>query len=133
MGVVIGAMLAIQLYAKRGIQAGIKMAADDLSPFRLTADPGNATNADPEGEQTQLEGIRYESGERANRATAIPGKVLVRESAVATASSQRRRELGLTGGAQSRTVAEDATTTTGALGSRGAGVSSYSEVVANVR
>ena len=118
-GVVITAALAMQVYAKRGIQAAVKKAADGLSPF-----PG-----DTDGRQAQINGMRYEAGERRNRSVAVAGAVLARESATTT-DSQRTIQTGETaGGGRSTQTISDTTTTTGAVAGRGAGVASYSAVV----
>ena len=51
LGVVLAALAAMQVFSKRWIQAGLKVAADEMSPF-----PGDA-------EKAQVEGIRQESGD----------------------------------------------------------------------
>ena len=69
-GVVAAAITGMMVYAKRGLQAGLKVAADDLTPF-----PG-----DPE--KAQIEGMRQETGD--NR---TPGQTLVVGLTVASDSS----------------------------------------------
>ena len=71
LALVSAALLGMQLYAKRGVQAGVKMMTDGvLSPY------ANDTN----GELAQRAGIAYESGERRNRATTLVGNVLKRRA-----------------------------------------------------
>ena len=118
--VVTAAVTAMQVYAKRGIQAAVKVAADEMSPFGA---------ADSTGEQAQVEGMRYESGERRNRSVAVAGAVLTKESATAT-DVQRSIQTGETiGGGRSTPSLSESTTTTGAVAGRGTGVSAYSEVI----
>ncbi len=64
LGVITAAILAMQLYAKRGIQAGVKVMADQIGD--------------------QADGIRYESGERQNKVVA-EGKTIERLTAAAQA------------------------------------------------
>ena len=71
LGVVAVAMVGMYFYSKRAIQGGLKTAADQLSPF---AD-------DTDGEQAQLAGMRYETGERSDQVFAA-GTVLARISGV---------------------------------------------------
>lgn len=123
-GVVVAALLGMQVYAKRGLQAGIKATADHLSPFGPGGDPG--------GRRAQREGMRYEAGERQNRAIAAPGDVLVRESETTTISSRTVQDDAPTpGGGRTRKIepaTPETTSTSGALHNRGLGVASYSEV-----
>lgn len=125
-GVVVAALLGMQVYAKRGLQAGIKATADRLSPF--LSEPGG----DPGGRRAQREGMRYEAGERQNRAIAAPGDVLVRESKTVTISSRTVEDKATTpGGGRTRKIepaTPETTSTSGALSYRGLGVASYSEV-----
>lgn len=122
-GVVTAAILGMQLYAKRGLQASVKMAADQLSPFR------NEAGGDPGGEKAQVAAVRYESRERQNKAVADIGTVLTIESASRTASNRQQDvELAADGG-QTRSLQADTSGTSGDLPARGTGVSSYSEVV----
>lgn len=109
-GIVAAALLAMQIYAKRGLQAGLKTAADQIG--------------------SQADGIRYESGERLNRRVIIPGTVLDRQSAVKSTVSRTITERELAGGARQRTITRDATGTAGALSG---GASSVSQVVVERR
>jgi Flp pilus assembly pilin Flp len=93
-GLIVAAILGMQVYAKRGIQAGVKGAADQLSPF---AD-------DPTGEKAQLEGMRYESGERRNRATAAPGGIDEKYSTVTTRVDRTVNEQDGLGGSRRRQI-----------------------------
>ena len=86
-GVVTAAMLGMQLYAKRSLQAGIKTAADQLSPYP----------DDPHGERAQLDGMRYESGDRKTRVFAV-GDAMVNESAARTVVHQVATTSTTTGG-----------------------------------
>jgi len=111
-GLVAAVIVGMQVYARRGIQAVVKQAADDLSPYQTS--PGG----DPEGERAQLAGMQYEAGDRTTSVTA-EGRVLVRESAVQSATDRTHQ----------RTPAFDETvTTSGALAHRGGAVS-YQEVI----
>lgn len=85
LGVITAALVGIQLYAKRGLQAGIKSAADQLSPFRIGGNPAG----DPDGERAQAAGMISETGERRNRATAIRSDY--REAAVMTDTELTQR------------------------------------------
>jgi Flp pilus assembly pilin Flp len=107
-GIVMAAILGMQIYAKRGIQAGIKTAADQLGD--------------------QLKGMQYESGDR-QRSVIAAGDALTRESAVTTASDRRIRTRATAGGGRQMDVIRDTSANAGALATRGAGVSSYSETV----
>lgn len=113
-GLIVAAILGMQVYAKRGIQAGIKGAADQLSPF---AD-------DPTGEQAQAEGMRYESGERRNRAVDAPGGTEEKYSTVTTRVDRTITEQDAVGGSRSRQIVTDSTSTSG---------TSYSKVVVEKR
>ena len=106
LGIVSAALVGMQLYAKRGVQAGVKMMTDAaLSPH-----PN-----DLNGELAQRDGIAYESGERRNRATTLVGTVLKRGSRVHTGATQRTTTQEALGGGVTRIMVTDTTTTTGAL------------------
>ena len=117
-GIVTVAILGMQLYAKRGIQAGIKMAADQMSPHAN----------DPDGSKAQAEGMRYESGERRNQVFAA-GSVLDRKVATRTMTNQAVTNDTILGGGVERTLVTQKTEVSGALGG---GVSAVSEVVLDV-
>ena len=121
--VVVTAVAAMQVYAKRGIQAAVKGAADQMSPF-----PGDDTGA-----RAQVEGLRYESGERQNRAVAAAGKVRERTTATSTAVNKTTNMAEEADGSRTTSLVNDTTTTTGAVAGRPAGTSSYSEVVIEKR
>lgn len=116
----IAAIVGMQVYAKRGLQAGIKKAADQMSPF---AD-------DAQGEKAQAEGMRYESGERRNRVAAAPGDVLEQQAKVKNTVDRTVQEREESDGSYTRTIQQDVATTSGELGG---GVSSVSQVVAEKR
>ena len=109
---VVAAISAMQIYAKRGIQAGIKMSADGIG--------------------TQGDGIRYESGDRSGRVLST-GAVLTRESASTTRSNKTMRDIQTANGGRQRIIDRDETHSSGALSGRGGGVSSYSEVVVDTK
>ena len=90
---VIAALTGMQIYAKRGIQAGVKAAADQIGD--------------------QQTGMKYESGERRNQAIAA-GTVLDRRSSTTAESTQTNRLEQARGGGVTRTIAEQ-TSTAGAL------------------
>jgi Flp pilus assembly pilin Flp len=118
-GIVTAAILGMQIYAKRGVQAGVKMMADRMSP---------AVN-DPQGERAQLEGMRYESGDR-RTSVVSEGAVLIREAQTRTRVRQDTQVATTAGGGVTRTIRADETTTTGDLGD---GVALRAKVVADVR
>jgi len=101
---VVAALVGMQVYTKRGIQAGIKEAADQIG--------------DQQG------GMKYESGERRNR-TVAAGTVLDRRSSTTAESGRTNRDVQGAGGGLTRTIAEQ-TSTAGALGG---GISTRSVVV----
>jgi len=119
LGVITAAILGIHFYAKRGIQAGVKFAADSLAP-------GGAANA----EQAQLEGMRYESGDRANKALA-EGTVLERRSAMRTTSNKGMQHQIGAGGSTTRTLLQDRTNSVGVLDDQG--TSSSSAVIIDIQ
>ena len=121
LGLIVAAVLGMQVYAKRGIQAGLKGAADQLSPFGVANDRT--------GEKAQLEGMRYESGERRNRDVIAAGTVLERRAAV-KASVERTVVEREAGGSRTRTIQQDTSSTSGALAG---GESSTSQVVIEIR
>jgi len=123
-GIVTAAIVGMQVYAKRGIQAGIKLAADQV---------GN-----------QLDGIRYESRERREKVTASRGDVLVMESA-SRSTTEPNPGQGVTDpekvttirqmadGTQVRAITNDRTRSIGALPpTRGSNAAFYSEVIADL-
>lgn len=115
-GLVIAALLGMQVYAKRSIQASIKTAADGLSPFA----------GDTDGKKAQIAGASYEAGERRNRAITEAGTVLERRAAVTTDVQRKLAISEKAGGVRSTTIQSDTTSNTGALAG---GASSYSKVV----
>lgn len=140
-GVITAAMLGIQLYAKRGIEAGVKVAADQISPC-----VGDPCADDPQGEQAQAAGMSYETGDRTSRAFAIGGDqtakpfaigtVLANESGVNTRQAHTTTTAMSEGGSVTRTMApgpDNKDTTVGVLTDRGPGVAQHSEVVVDRR
>lgn len=112
------AIAGMQLYAKRGIQAGVKVAADQLSPIAGDAD----------GSKAQLAGIRYESGDRSNSVVA-EGSVLNRASA-STSKKTQVAETSTTEGGGVERIVNESNSVSGALAG---GASSQSEVIIDVR
>lgn len=122
-GIVTAALLGMQLYSKRGIQAGIKTMADRLSPHA----------SDPDGELAQRDGIRYESRDRQDKVVASAGAVLDRTSRTRTVADQETKaDVALNGSVQT-TIVNDTTQTRGDLTEIGPGVSERGEVVFNVK
>ena len=120
--VVSAAVMAMQTYARRGIQASVKVAADRLSPFP----------DDVRGEQAQLEGMRSDSGDTTDQTITTPGHVLARRSASRSDTEEEHVFKETPGVVIERTITRSVTTTTGTLvvPGKGAGIASYSEVVA---
>lgn len=123
--VVSAAVMAMSTYAKRGIQASVKVAADRLSPC-----PDDA-----KGERAQLEGMRVESGDTCGQTTTTPGRVLVKREAVRRDTEEEHIVKETPGAAKEWTIIRGVTTTTGTLKvpGKGAGIASYSEVVVDER
>jgi hypothetical protein len=103
----------------RGLQAGIKMSADALSPH-----PG-----DTNGKQAQRDGIRYESRDRQNKAVAS-GTVLERMSRTKALADQEIRTARALDGSATKTIVKDATVTSGDLPGN---LADRSEVVTDVQ
>lgn len=68
-GIVVAVLTAFQVYCARGMKAGMKIAADRMSPYYP---------ADPSGTLAQIAGVKYESGDRQNTAFAQGGTLDVR-------------------------------------------------------
>ena len=104
--IVSAAILGMQVYAKRGIQAAVKTAADQMSPEAGDAD----------GRQAQLLGIRQESGDD-GRTTLAAGTVLAKgadpQNPPTTTTDQIRTMKELDGGKHETVVVTDETRTTG--------------------
>jgi hypothetical protein len=106
-GLVVAAVAGMQTYFKRGIQAGVKLAADRMGALPETNRPPSIS---PE-EHSQLEGIRYDSGVRTT-SVLNPGGVLERKSVQGSTVHQASEAGEGAGGARARTiVAEDVSTT----------------------
>ena len=112
--VVAAAIAAMQIYAKRGLQAVLKVAADDLS--RAAIDPIRGQNLTPE--QGQVEGMRQEAGESIvpgpqgaqRRVTA--GSVIARNSSITTTGQSQTKTGATLGGGQFTNFGGGARTTT---------------------
>ena len=135
-GVVAAAILAMSTYARRGIQSGIRVTTDLALNTAANLDPLDPEDdADPEGEKTQAQGMKHEVGERVQPDGS--GTLLAREAAALIERQRRIRATSQPGGILTRDLGASGannnfTSTTGALTNRGTGVSSYSEVVAEV-
>ena len=103
-GVVAAAIIGMQIFAKRGIQATLKAAADDMSPF-----PND-------GEKAQIDGMKQDSGEtiagRGGQRRVKPGDVIARDSAVTTTERGDTRVGAVLGGGAFTDYGAGATTTT---------------------
>ena len=122
--VVVAILLTMQVFLQRRVQAVLKLAADDLSPYK------NVAGGDPDGKQAQLAGLRYETGERRDKKFHYEvGTVLERQSAVRTTTDANINLRETPGGRTERNVFSDHTNTAGAVTGRGAEVSAYSSVV----
>ena len=137
LAVAAAAIVTMSTYSRRAIQAGLKVATDQMSPFA----------GDVDGELAQLEGIRQEAGDRrwgAQQRTgkyALEGVLLTRSSAVRTftggqdepyatpGTQTTRTEIG---GGVTRTIGSGSASV-GVLDDLGAGVSSFSETVVKVK
>lgn len=137
LAVAAAAIVTMSTYSRRAIQAGIKVATDQMSPFE----------GDVDGELAQLEGIRQEAGDRRWGAQqrsgryALEGVALTRGSAVRTVTGGKdepsatpgtqttRTEIG---GGVTRTI-DSGSASAGVLDGQGAGISSYSETVVKVK
>lgn len=111
--VVAAAMTGMMVYAKRGIQAGLKVAADDFSPF--PSDP----------EKAQIEGMRQETGDsRAPGETVVTGLTIARDSSETTNQQGDINRGAVVGGGAFTTYNADGSVTQG---------SSTSKVVAEIK
>lgn len=94
LGVVAAALAIMQAYAKRGLQAGIKAAADQVGD--------------------QLNGIEWESGYRPSNTT-LEGQTLDMQSRVETSTHRNLQSHTQLGGIRVTNIQDDETVTTGAL------------------
>ncbi len=110
-GIVTAAVVGMQVYARRGIQAGVKRAADQFSPFQ----------PDPDGERAQEAGMRYEVGDREGSGKLKPGTVLEQRSGSrstvsdATQTKPHTTTIALSTGGSVTTTTDHMTTVTGEL------------------
>ncbi len=102
--IVSAALLGMQVFARRGLQAGIKMSADALSPHAN----------DTDGKQAQRDGIRYESKDRQNKAVAS-GTVLTMMSRTRALGDQEIRTARALDGSVTKTTIRDTSVTNGDL------------------
>ena len=104
--VISAAMLGMQVYAKRGIQAVVKTAVDEMSPV-----PG-----DTDGRTAQALGMQQESGDRQKQISS--GSVLEKRSVITTVTNQTRTAEEKEGGRHVMSVTRDETAATGTSTSR---------------
>ena len=104
--VVAAAIMAMQVYAKRGIQGVVKTAADQMSPVERDAD----------GKAAQLLGILQESGDRQQKI--VSGSALEKSSDIETFVHQDRMKEEKEGGEHVTTTREDSTRSSGTSTSR---------------
>ena len=131
--VAVAAITTMELYAKRAIQAGVKQAADRLSPCHVldAADnPSCGGVIDTNGEMAQRAGLLNETGDHNFQLTRL-GQVLESQSAQVTTTRPEENQVHrreLLGG---RVIIEtrQRSVTTGALPGQAAGVSSVNRVV----
>ena len=112
LGLIAAVILGMQVYAKRGLEAAVKVGADQI---------GN-----------QVDGMKYESGDRQNKVFAA-GVVLKRETATRNESDAATNTKVLLGGGTQLGTA-GASQNFGDLdpGTYGPDVSAYSEVIIDV-
>ncbi len=116
LGIVTAALLGMQLYAKRSLQATVKFTADQI---------GN-----------QADGIRYEGGERQNKVVA-EGQTRQRVTAASSSPVRTQNTQELDGGGQ-LTTTDEINEVQGAVTQCGdggcpPGTASFSQVVIDVR
>ena len=121
MAVLVAALLAMQAYSKRSLQAGVKMIADTVSIEGLSSD------------ESQIAGMEYEAGERSSSATSSSttvGDTLSKRSRIRTVTTQQLNPRQSLGGAQDTTVNTDSAQHIGELGG---GVVAESDIIADIR
>ena len=104
--VVAAAILGTQVLAKRGIQATLKVAADDLSSMLPPKDPDDPLAAFPREAAAQFDGLLYDAGadtrNRRGELVVVPGFVDSKESEVTRTDTSAIR-MGATAGGGSLT------------------------------
>ncbi len=90
LGTVSVAMLSMNLFLKRGIQAAVKNAADGLSPYSNDAAKGN----DATGDWAQIAGLKQETGDPLKKATSL-GRVLESRSSTAVEINPNPGDFGV--------------------------------------
>ena len=106
-GVVAAAITGMMVYAKRGLQAGLKTAADDMSPFAGLP------------EKAQLEGMRQEAGDtRDALGRPMAGATLASDSSMTTAQESDINMGMTTGGGSFTAYNTDLSTTQGTSSSK---------------
>ena len=104
--VVSAAVYGMQVYAKRGVQAIVKTAADQMSPVADDAD----------GQKAQILGMRLESqelddGTKKTRKQIVVGRVLKKDAFFKTNTSQKYTMEETVGGGHGTKVADETTST----------------------
>ena len=105
-GVVAAAITGMMVYAKRGLQAGLKAAADDMRPMPDTP------------EQAQIDGMRQETGDtREPGETVVVGLSIAKDSS-STTNQQSDTNMGAVAGGGHFTTTADNSTTQGTSSSK---------------
>lgn len=118
------AIVGMQLYAKRAIQAAVKTGADRLSPYAEEGDAGYDAN----GELAQAHGMRLETGDQTHKFRLL-GRVLANTSSVLTEQEPSTATTSQTETGEVTRSSRSVIRTSGKLGSGGR--VSFSEVVAD--
>ena len=105
--IVAAALIGMQVYAKRGLQYSLKKAIDDMSPCRRAGAVCPGVPGDPSGEQAQIEGMRYEAGDRDTNS--LVGQVQVRWSKTKVATFSNIDVGDTAGGGYRRNIQTDQT------------------------
>ena len=103
--VVSAAMLGMQVYAKRGIQAAVKIAADQMSPVEGPEDD--------KGWVAQVFGMWQEFGDPKQRKQIPAGSVVDKGSTITTTGHQQRTMNEDEGGKRRVSIDEDVTQSSG--------------------
>lgn len=109
-GVVAAAVMAMLVYAKRGVQAGLKASADQMTPFTVVG-------ATPE--QVQVAGMRQETGDtRDPGEPVVVGMAVARDSTTVTTQGSNINTQAAWGGGQTVTHNANLTQTVGTSSSK---------------
>ncbi len=106
-GVVAAAIIGMQVFGKRGIQATLKTAADDMSPFAGLP------------EKAQLEGMRQEAGDKRDAlGRPMVGAMLASDASMTTVQESDINMGMTTGGGSFTAYNKDLSTTAGTSSSK---------------